>query len=50
MNALENEKGNENTVAFDFSEYDSSNKEKRQKVVKKNYNLTRMEANHGWFY
>lgn len=47
MSALENEKKIENTVALDFSDYDSSNKEKRQKVVKKNYRLTRMEANHG---
>lgn len=47
MSALENEKKIENTVALDFSDYDSSNKEKRQKVVKKNYSLTRMEANHG---
>lgn len=46
MNALENEKGNENTVAFDFSEYDSSKEEKHQKVIKRNYNLTRIEANH----
>ena len=45
MSALENEKKIENTVALDFSDYDSSNKEKRQKVVKKNYSLTRMEAN-----
>ena len=47
MNALENEKRNENTVAFDFSEYDSSKEEKHQKVIKRNYNLTRIEANHG---
>ena len=47
MNALENEKENENTVAFDFSEYDSSKEEKHQKVIKRNYNLTRIEANHG---
>lgn len=47
MNALENEKENENTVAFDFSEYDSSKEEKHQKVIKRNYNFTRIEANHG---